>query len=182
MVDMADLEIDDALVVQSFLDACMSEQSSELVVQKSIPDRHVERSCSRDAQRCKSSTQQMAVTDDSIIQVFLDMLDREHVAASSLDGQETHVADTPCQAEMPIARDIYVDACFVDLARLAALTNLDAEEMEAIAVEAMEICDIDEMYRKSWSHLKEIKASNKQLFEDCSSQSDPAYLLGCYVT
>ncbi|MCO5554356.1 hypothetical protein L7F22_007885 [Adiantum nelumboides] len=63
-----------------------------------------------------------------------------------------------------------------------SLTNLDVEEMEAIAVEAMEICDIDEMYRKLWSHLKKIKASNKQLFKDCSSQSDPAYLLRCYVT
>ncbi|MCO5587983.1 hypothetical protein L7F22_041936 [Adiantum nelumboides] len=62
------------------------------------------------------------------------------------------------------------------------LTNLDVEEMEAIAVEAMEICDIDEMYRKLWSHLKKIKASNKQLFKDCSSQSDLAYLLRCYVT
>ncbi|MCO5558456.1 hypothetical protein L7F22_012039 [Adiantum nelumboides] len=38
-----------------------------------------------------------------------------------------------------------------------ALTNLDVDEMEAIAVEAMEICDIDEMYRKLWFHLKEIK-------------------------
>ncbi|MCO5560485.1 hypothetical protein L7F22_014100 [Adiantum nelumboides] len=107
MADMADLE------VQSFLDACMSEQCSELVVQKSMPDRHVERSCSRDAHRCESSTRQMVVTDDSVIQTFLDMLDKEHVDASSLDGQEMHVADTTCQSEMPIARDIYVDACSV---------------------------------------------------------------------
>ncbi|MCO5587473.1 hypothetical protein L7F22_041422 [Adiantum nelumboides] len=63
-----------------------------------------------------------------------------------------------------------------------ALTNLDVDEMEAIAVEAMEICDIDEMYRKLWFHLKEIKVSNKQLFKDCSSHSDPVYLLHCYVT
>ncbi|MCO5590549.1 hypothetical protein L7F22_044520 [Adiantum nelumboides] len=90
VAEMADLEADDALVVQSFLDACTSEQRSELVVQESMPDRHVERSCSRDAQRCESSTQQMA---------------------------EMHVVDTPCQSEMPIARDIYVDACSVELAR-----------------------------------------------------------------
>ncbi|MCO5594799.1 hypothetical protein L7F22_048833 [Adiantum nelumboides] len=46
---MADLETDDAFVVQSILDACTSEQSSELVVQESMPHRHIERSCSRDA-------------------------------------------------------------------------------------------------------------------------------------
>ncbi|MCO5580051.1 hypothetical protein L7F22_033917 [Adiantum nelumboides] len=40
VVEMADLEADDTLIVQSFLDACMSEQSSELVVQESMPDRH----------------------------------------------------------------------------------------------------------------------------------------------
>ncbi|MCO5591488.1 hypothetical protein L7F22_045472 [Adiantum nelumboides] len=68
-----------------------------------MSDRHVERSCSRDAQQCESSTRQMVVTDDSVIQTFLDMLDREHVDASSLDGQEMHVADTHCQSEMPIA-------------------------------------------------------------------------------
>ncbi|MCO5551396.1 hypothetical protein L7F22_004899 [Adiantum nelumboides] len=56
VVEMADLEANDALVVQSFLDACTSEQSSELVVQGSMLDRHVEWSCSRDAQQCKSST------------------------------------------------------------------------------------------------------------------------------
>ncbi|MCO5571961.1 hypothetical protein L7F22_025712 [Adiantum nelumboides] len=116
VAEMADPEADDALVVQSFLDACTSEQSSELVVQESMPDKYVERSCSRDAQRCESSTLQMAVTDDSVIQTFLDMLDREHVDAFSLDSQEMHVADTPCQSEMPIAKDIYVDACSVELA------------------------------------------------------------------
>ncbi|MCO5580814.1 hypothetical protein L7F22_034686 [Adiantum nelumboides] len=56
MADMANLEADDAFVVQSFLDACTSEQSNELVVQESMSDRHVERSCSRDAQQCQSST------------------------------------------------------------------------------------------------------------------------------
>ncbi|MCO5593055.1 hypothetical protein L7F22_047060 [Adiantum nelumboides] len=85
VAEMADLETNDALVVQSFLDACMSEQSSELVVQESMSDRDVERSCTRDAHQCKASTRQMAMTDDSIIQTFLDMLDREHVDASSLD-------------------------------------------------------------------------------------------------
>ncbi|MCO5595659.1 hypothetical protein L7F22_049704 [Adiantum nelumboides] len=113
VAEMADLEADDALVGQSFLDACTFEQSSELVVQESMPDRHVEWSCSRDAQQCESSTRQMAVTDDSVIQTFLDMLDKEHVDASSLDGQEMHVANTPCQSEMPS-----VDACSVELARL----------------------------------------------------------------
>ncbi|MCO5558783.1 hypothetical protein L7F22_012370 [Adiantum nelumboides] len=38
VVEMADLEIDDALVVQSFLHAFTSEQSSELVVQESMLD------------------------------------------------------------------------------------------------------------------------------------------------
>ncbi|MCO5549236.1 hypothetical protein L7F22_002703 [Adiantum nelumboides] len=56
MADMADLEVDDALVVQSYLDAFTSEQSSELVVQESMLDRHVEWPCFRDAQRCESST------------------------------------------------------------------------------------------------------------------------------
>ncbi|MCO5572340.1 hypothetical protein L7F22_026093, partial [Adiantum nelumboides] len=43
--------------------------SNELVVQESMmPDRHVERSCSRDARRCKSSTRQMALIDDLVIQ------------------------------------------------------------------------------------------------------------------
>ncbi|MCO5589058.1 hypothetical protein L7F22_043023 [Adiantum nelumboides] len=65
----------------------------------------------------------MAVTDDPVIQAFLDMLDREHVDASSLDGQEMHVADTPCQSKMPIARDIYVDACFVELARSGSIVS-----------------------------------------------------------
>ncbi|MCO5587364.1 hypothetical protein L7F22_041313, partial [Adiantum nelumboides] len=36
VVEMDDLEADDALVVQSFLDACTSEKSSELVVQESM--------------------------------------------------------------------------------------------------------------------------------------------------
>ncbi|MCO5578930.1 hypothetical protein L7F22_032780 [Adiantum nelumboides] len=40
VVEMADLEADDALVVQSFLDACTSEQSSELVVQESMLHKH----------------------------------------------------------------------------------------------------------------------------------------------
>ncbi|MCO5557642.1 hypothetical protein L7F22_011209 [Adiantum nelumboides] len=86
VAEVAGLETDDALVVQSFLDACTSEQSSELVVQESMLDRYVERSCSRDAQRCESFTRQMVMTDDSVIQTFLDMLDKEHVDASSLDG------------------------------------------------------------------------------------------------
>ncbi|MCO5577509.1 hypothetical protein L7F22_031340 [Adiantum nelumboides] len=53
VAEMTDLEADDALIVQPFLDACMFEQSSELVVQESMPDRHVEPSCSRDAQQCQ---------------------------------------------------------------------------------------------------------------------------------
>ncbi|MCO5599639.1 hypothetical protein L7F22_053745 [Adiantum nelumboides] len=61
------------------------------------------------------------MTDDSVIQAFLDMLDKEHVDASSLDNQEMHVADMPCQLEMPIAWDIYVDACFVELARSTSI-------------------------------------------------------------
>ncbi|MCO5606344.1 hypothetical protein L7F22_060532 [Adiantum nelumboides] len=101
MAEMADLETDDALVVQLFLDACLSEQSSEPVVQDSM----------------------MAVTDESVIQTFLDMLGREHVDASSLDGQEMHVADTSCQSDMPIARDIYVDACSIELARSACIAS-----------------------------------------------------------
>ncbi|MCO5603846.1 hypothetical protein L7F22_057999 [Adiantum nelumboides] len=50
VAEMDDLEVDDALVVQSFLDACTSQQSSELVAQESMLDRHVERSCCKDAQ------------------------------------------------------------------------------------------------------------------------------------
>ncbi|MCO5552851.1 hypothetical protein L7F22_006369, partial [Adiantum nelumboides] len=49
MADMADLEVDDALVVHSFLDAFTSKHSNDLVVQESMLDRHVEWSCSRDA-------------------------------------------------------------------------------------------------------------------------------------
>ncbi|MCO5562039.1 hypothetical protein L7F22_015665, partial [Adiantum nelumboides] len=56
VVEMANLEADDALVLQSFLDAFTSELSSELVVQESMLDRHVEWSFSRDAQQCESST------------------------------------------------------------------------------------------------------------------------------
>ncbi|MCO5596625.1 hypothetical protein L7F22_050692 [Adiantum nelumboides] len=69
----------------------------------------------------------MAVTDDSVIQTFLDMLDREHVDASSLDGQKMHVADTLCQLEMLIARDIYVDACSLELAKSSAFHGLTYE-------------------------------------------------------
>ncbi|MCO5573168.1 hypothetical protein L7F22_026934 [Adiantum nelumboides] len=136
VVEMADLETDDALVMQSFLDAFMSEQSSEHVMQESMLDRHVEWSCSRDAQRCESSTRQMTVTDDSVIHAFLDMLDREHVDVSSLDGQEMHVADTPCQSEMPIARDIYVDACSVELARQCKTTKADSGLWRTVEEEA----------------------------------------------
>ncbi|MCO5579015.1 hypothetical protein L7F22_032866 [Adiantum nelumboides] len=121
--EMADLETNDALIVQSFLDAFTFELSSELVVQESMLDRHVECSCSRDAQRFESSIRQMAMTDDSVIHAFLDMLDREHVDASSWDGQEMHVADTPCRSEMTIARDIYVDACSVELASSTSIAS-----------------------------------------------------------
>ncbi|MCO5558793.1 hypothetical protein L7F22_012380 [Adiantum nelumboides] len=63
------------------------------------------------------------MTDDSVIRAFLDMLDIEHVDASSLDGQEMHVADTPCQSDMPIAKDIYVDACSIELARSTSIAS-----------------------------------------------------------
>ena len=49
------------------------------------------------------------------------MLDSEHEDASSVDSQEICDADTPSQPEMPIARDIHVDACSVQLAGSASV-------------------------------------------------------------
>ncbi|MCO5610635.1 hypothetical protein L7F22_064874 [Adiantum nelumboides] len=165
VADMADLETDDASVVQSFLDAFTYEQSSELVVQESMLDRHVEWSCSRDAQRCESSIRQMAVTDDSVFRRVIystDGGDREHVDASSLDGQEMHVTDTPCQSEMPIARDIYVDACSVELARC----NLQAlEEKHRVSQHERDECKRkeEEAHLKCTQSLADLQNCQKRL-------------------
>ena len=58
--------------------SCSSETRQEIVVQKSMHGEIEQVSSSGDAQRCESSTGQMAMmTKDSVIQVFLKMLDSE---------------------------------------------------------------------------------------------------------
>ena len=45
----------------------------------------------------------------------------QQVDASFVDTQEMHGVDMPSQPKMPIARDIHVDACSVQLAGLASV-------------------------------------------------------------
>ena len=162
VAEMADLDADDTLVVQSFLDACTLEQDDVFVILQTdgelqadaVQDTSVDSAVTEVERQCSSETQQLSsefvqrevepacylgtqtdlidmesfvfdCTDAelSVMQSYLDMLNSEHVDVSSLDGQEMHVADTPCQSEMPIARDIYVDACSVELAGSASVAS-----------------------------------------------------------
>ncbi|MCO5595143.1 hypothetical protein L7F22_049181 [Adiantum nelumboides] len=62
------------------------------------------------------------------------------------------------------------------------MVDMDIEAMEAKAVEGMHLADIDEMYRKLWLCIKEIKGVHKAYFKEYSNASKPTYLLRCYVT
>ena len=65
---------------------CSSETRQEIVVQESMHGEIEQVSSSGDAQRCKSSTRQMAMmTEDSVIQVFLEMLDSECLSTAVRD-------------------------------------------------------------------------------------------------
>ncbi|MCO5589432.1 hypothetical protein L7F22_043399 [Adiantum nelumboides] len=67
------------------------------------------------------------------------MLDKEHVDVSYLDGREMHVANTPCQSKMPIAKDIYVDACSVELARSASIASAFGDLMYGMLISRPDI-------------------------------------------
>ena len=105
-VRMDDLSAEDLALIQSFIDMLMPELDAD--------------------SDCIGA-------DFLVMQSFLDMLDSEHedpvvseVAqqdASSVDSQEICEVDMPGQPEMPIARDIYVDACSVHLAGSASVAS-----------------------------------------------------------
>ena len=128
-----------------------SETRHKVVVQESMHG-ELEQVSSSETQQIQSSCWQWMVADEAemsaILQSFLTMLDSEHgdlvvqdmsssrhleqlacsevarqVDVSFVDSQEIHVADTPCQSEMPIARDIYVDACSIELAGPASIAS-----------------------------------------------------------
>ena len=65
--------------------SCSSETQQEIVVQESMHGEIEQVSSSGDLQRCESSTRQMAMTEDSIIQVFLEMLDSECLSTAARD-------------------------------------------------------------------------------------------------
>ena len=77
--------------------------------------------------------------DFLVMQSFLDMLDSEHEDASSVDSQEMCEVDTPSQPEMPIARDIHVDSCSVQLARSASVASAFGGLMYEILISRPEI-------------------------------------------
>lgn len=62
------------------------------------------------------------------------------------------------------------------------MTLEEIEEMEILALEAMGLHDVDEMYGRLWKEIREIKKTNKASFQDCTSKSEESHLLYCYVT
>ena len=62
------------------------------------------------------------------------------------------------------------------------MIDMEVGEMEAIAVNAMDIHDIDEMYGHLWETIRKVKGANKSFFKECMSKSEPTFLLRCYVT
>ena len=116
--DALDFDASDAFEVESDLHTAVQDMST---------DAEVEQDCSSETQQTWLSGLMMDYdcigADFLVMQSFLDMLDSEHEDASSVDSQEMCEADTPSQPEMPIARDIHVDACSVQLAGSASVAS-----------------------------------------------------------
>ncbi|MCO5576610.1 hypothetical protein L7F22_030425 [Adiantum nelumboides] len=86
---------------------------------------------------------------------------------------------TKAKALKDVLNDVTKEAPFGN-----AVTMVEDEigALEAIAVKAMGTDDIDEMYKRLWTHIKELSPLNKSIFKECTSKSDPSFLLRCYVT
>ncbi|MCO5555581.1 hypothetical protein L7F22_009126 [Adiantum nelumboides] len=65
---------------------------------------------------------------------------------------------------------------------IVSLLNMEVEEMESIALQAMGLHDVDEMYGSLESIIKGLKDEYMNFFVECISKSDPLYLLRCYAT
>lgn len=61
------------------------------------------------------------------------------------------------------------------------MTREKIEEMEILALEAMGLYDVDDMYGQLWKEIREIKKTDKALFQDCTKTSEESYLLYHYV-
>ncbi|KAI5053989.1 hypothetical protein GOP47_0031118, partial [Adiantum capillus-veneris] len=57
----------------------------------------------------------------------------------------------------------------------------DVDTKELLALQAMDIHDMDKMYGKLWKVLRPLKAEKLAFFQECSGKSEPSYLLNCYV-
>lgn len=120
MAQMDVLDAEHTTVIQSFLDMLDSEHDSDYIG-----------------------------ADFLVMQSLLDMLDSEHedlvvleVAqqdASSVDSQDICEVDIPGQPEMPIFKDIYVDACSIQLARLASVASTFGGLMYAMLISRPDI-------------------------------------------
>ncbi|KAI5079491.1 hypothetical protein GOP47_0004970 [Adiantum capillus-veneris] len=59
--------------------------------------------------------------------------------------------------------------------------SIDVDTKELLALQAMDIHDVDKMYGKLWEAIRPLKAEKLAFFQECSGKSDPSYLLEFYV-
>lgn len=62
------------------------------------------------------------------------------------------------------------------------MTPEKVEKMEILALEAMGLHDVDEMYGRLWREVKKLKKIGNDFFQDCTKESEELHLLYRYVT
>ncbi|MCO5608888.1 hypothetical protein L7F22_063109 [Adiantum nelumboides] len=93
-------------------------------------------------------------------------IDKENVSRKSKKGRITKKDEA-----LKVVTHITNKVCSVN----------DVDTKELLALQAMDIHDVDKMYGKLWEAIRPLKAEKLAFFQECSSKSEPSYLLNCYV-